>query len=99
MVLYLGRVMEQATREQIYAAPCHPYTRALLSAAPIPDPAIERAKARVRLTAEPPSPLDPSSAFRFLPSRAPVGADTPFILPRLQEIAPGHLVAEFDEPG
>jgi oligopeptide/dipeptide ABC transporter ATP-binding protein len=96
MVLYLGRVMEQAPRERLYAHPTHPYTRALLSAAPIPDPTVERTRQRVKLTGEPPSPLDPRSAFRFLPSRAPVDANAPFALPELREIAPGHLVAEFD---
>jgi oligopeptide/dipeptide ABC transporter ATP-binding protein len=97
MVLYLGRVMEQATRERLYAQPTHPYTRALLSAAPIPDPRIERSRQRVKLKGEPPSPLDPRSAFRFLPSRAPADADAPFALPELREVASGHLVAEFDE--
>ncbi len=96
MVLYLGRVMETAGRDQLYAAPRHPYTRALLSAAPIPDPAIERSRRRVKLVGDPPSPMDPRSAFRFLPSRAPVDADAPFALPQLQEVEPGHLVAEFD---
>jgi oligopeptide/dipeptide ABC transporter ATP-binding protein len=97
MVLYLGRVMEQASRERLYAHPTHPYTRALLSAAPIPDPRIERTRRRVKLVGEPPSPLDPRSAFRFLQSRAPVEANAPFTLPELREVAPGHLVAEFDE--
>ena len=97
MVLYLGRVMEQAPRERLYAHPTHPYTRALLSAAPIPDPKIERTRKRVKLVGEPPSPLDPRSAFRFLQSRAPVDANAPFALPELREVAPGHLVAEFDE--
>jgi oligopeptide/dipeptide ABC transporter ATP-binding protein len=97
MVLYLGRVMETAPRDQLYAAPRHPYTRALLSAAPIPDPAIERNRRRVKLVGEPPSPMDPRSAFRFLPSRAPVDASAPFVLPALREIEPGHLVAEFEE--
>jgi oligopeptide/dipeptide ABC transporter ATP-binding protein len=97
MVLYLGRVMEQAPREQLYAAPRHPYTRALLSAAPIPDPAVERSRLRVKLTGEPPSPMDPRSAFRFLPSRAPADPTSPFALPQLREIEPGHLVAEFEE--
>jgi oligopeptide/dipeptide ABC transporter ATP-binding protein len=96
MVLYLGRVMEQAPRERLYTHPTHPYTRALLSAAPIPDPTIERTRKRVKLTGEPPSPLDPRSAFRFLASRAPVEANAPFALPELREVAPGHLVAEFD---
>jgi oligopeptide/dipeptide ABC transporter ATP-binding protein len=97
MVLYLGRVMEQAPRERLYAHPTHPYTRALLSAAPIPDPRIERTRQRVKLKGEPPSPLDPRSAFRFLPSRAPADVNAPFALPELREVAPGHLVAEFDE--
>jgi oligopeptide/dipeptide ABC transporter ATP-binding protein len=97
MVLYLGRVMEQASRDQIYAAPRHPYTRALLSAVLIPDPAVERARTRVKLVGEPPSPLDPKSAFRFLPSRAPADANAPFAVPELREIEPGHFVAEFEE--
>ena len=97
MVLYLGRVMEQAPRERLYAHPTHPYTRALLSAAPIPDPAVERTRKRVKLTGEPPSPLDPRSAFRFLPSRAPVDVNAPFAVPELREIDPGHFVAEFEE--
>ena len=97
MVLYLGRVMEQAPRDQIYAHPRHPYTRALLSAAPIPDPQVERTRKRVKLPGEPPSPLDPRSAFRFLPSRSPVDVNAPFALPQLREIEPGHFVAEFEE--
>jgi len=97
MVLYMGRVMEEASREQIYAYPRHPYTRALLSAAPIPDPSVERGRKRVRLDGEPPSPLDPASAFRFLPSRRPLDDSTPFDAPKLQEIEPGHFVSEFEE--
>jgi oligopeptide/dipeptide ABC transporter ATP-binding protein len=96
MVLYLGRVMEEADREQIYADPRHPYTRGLLSAAPLPDPARERARERVRLTGEPPSPLDPNSALRFLPSRLAADPRAPVYIPRLEEVAPGHRVAEFD---
>jgi oligopeptide/dipeptide ABC transporter ATP-binding protein len=95
LVLYLGRVMELATREQLYAAPQHPYTKALLSAAPIPDPARERARLRVRLDGEPPSPLDPRASLRFLPSKlGPPGA--PVYVPKLMEVEPGHLVSEFD---
>jgi oligopeptide/dipeptide ABC transporter ATP-binding protein len=96
MVLYLGRVMETASRERLYAAPRHPYTRALLAAAPVPDPVRERARLRVKPTGEPPSPLDPASALRFLPSRLPLDGAAPFYVPQLQEVAPGHLVAEFD---
>jgi oligopeptide/dipeptide ABC transporter ATP-binding protein len=96
MVLYMGRVMEQAGRERIYAAPQHPYTKALLSAAPIPDPKIERTRKRVKLVGEAPSPLDPKTAFRFLPSRLAVNAETPVLPPELKEIQDGHFVSEFD---
>ena len=96
MVLYLGRVMELASREQLYDDPRHPYTKALLSAAPIPDPKIERTRKRVRLTGEPPSPMDPLAALRFLPSRLPKGPGEDIYSPALMEVAPGHLVSEFD---
>ncbi|MCI3134750.1 dipeptide ABC transporter ATP-binding protein [Phenylobacterium aquaticum] len=93
MVLYLGRVMEEADRDRLYADPRHPYTRALLSAAPIPDPAVERRRQRLKLSGEPPSPMDPKAALRFLPSRR---AEDPPYSPKLQEVAPGHWVSEFD---
>jgi len=98
MVLYLGRVMEEADRERLYAAPQHPYTQALLSAAPIPDPARERSRTRLRLVGEPPSPMDPRSALRFLPSRLSLDPSAPVYSPQLREVAPGHLVSEFDPP-
>ena len=78
LVLYLGRVVETAARDQLYAGAQHPYTKALLSAAPIPDPAIERNRKRLKLTGEPPSPMDPRAAWRFLPSRLPVDPSAPF---------------------
>jgi len=96
MVLYMGRVVEAAETERLYAAPQHPYTKALLSAAPIPDPAVERRRERVRLEGEPPSPFDPRAALRFLPSRLPADPNAPILPPELREVAPGHLVAEFD---
>jgi oligopeptide/dipeptide ABC transporter ATP-binding protein len=97
MVLYMGRVMEAGTRERLYEHPQHPYTKALLSAAPIPDPARERARQRVKLAGEAPSPMDPRTALRFLPSKLPVDPAAPFYVPQLREVAPGHLVSEFDE--
>jgi oligopeptide/dipeptide ABC transporter ATP-binding protein len=96
LVLYLGRVMEEASREDLYTAPLHPYTKALLSAVPIPDPARERSRVRVRLEGEPPSPLDPRSALRFLPSRLSAYPAAEVYIPKLQEVAPGHWVSEFD---
>jgi oligopeptide/dipeptide ABC transporter ATP-binding protein len=95
MVLYLGRVVEQAPADRIFEDARHPYTRALLSAALIPDPAVERRRPRVRLTGELPSPLDPEGALRFLPSRR---GQTPVYRPRLEAVAPGHWVSEFDPP-
>ncbi|MFN3574449.1 MAG: dipeptide ABC transporter ATP-binding protein [Phenylobacterium sp.] len=96
MVLYLGRVMEMAERDRLYSDPQHPYTQALLSAAPIPDPDYERSRKRLKLTGEPPSPLDPGAALRFLPSKVTVDPTAPIYIPRLTEVAPGHLVSEFD---
>jgi oligopeptide/dipeptide ABC transporter ATP-binding protein len=100
MVLYLGRVMEEADARSIYEDARHPYTRALLSAAPIPDPVRERSRRRVKLEGEPPSPMDPRSALRFLPSRLPVDplAGPELYTPQLVEVAPGHRVSEFDPP-
>jgi oligopeptide/dipeptide ABC transporter ATP-binding protein len=96
MVMYLGRVMEEAPRDRLYGAPQHPYTKALLSAAPIADPVKERQRTRIKLPGEPPSPTDPAAAFRFLPSRAPVNMTTPVMFPALLEIEPGHFVSEFE---
>ena len=91
LVLYMGRVMELADCDRIWQAPQHPYTRALLSAAPIPDPDVERTRRRLKLEGEPPSPMDPAAAFRFAPSKLASGE-----APKLVEVSVGHFVAEFD---
>ncbi len=96
MVLYLGRVMEEADNAALYSDARHPYTQGLLAAAPIPDPALERARTRPRLTGEPPSPMDPLGGLRFLPSKRPDTAGEAVYRPRLIEVAPGHRVSEFD---
>jgi oligopeptide/dipeptide ABC transporter ATP-binding protein len=96
MVLYLGRVMEEAANADLYADARHPYTQGLLAAAPIPDPARERTRPRVRLTGEPPSPMDPLGGLRFLPSMRPDKPGEEPYRPRLIEVAPGHLVSAFD---
>lgn len=92
MVLYLGRIVELAPSAALYAAPRHPYTRALLSAVLAPDPRMEKAKKRELLTGDLPSPLDPRAQLTFLKSRL----SQPDYRPRLQEVAPGHFVAEHD---
>ncbi|HEX5496507.1 MAG TPA: ABC transporter ATP-binding protein, partial [Mycobacteriales bacterium] len=70
-VMYLGRIVEVGTREQIFTTPKHPYTQALLSAAPVPDPVRQRTRRRVILDGDPPSPLTPPTGCPFHP-RCPV---------------------------
>lgn len=96
MVLYLGRAVETGPAGAIFADPRHPYTKALLSAAPTPDPRTARAKPKVRLHGDLPSPLDTRASLRFMKSKLVNDADREQYVPQLVEVSPGHWVAEFD---
>ena len=101
VVMYLGTVVETASSEALYAKPLHPYTQALLSAIPIPDPVIEaqRESKRIHLEGEVTSPIDPAPGCRFA-SRCPYAtARCKEATPTLKEVGNGHEVACFRVTG
>jgi peptide/nickel transport system ATP-binding protein len=93
VVMYLGRVMEMADRDELYREPLHPYTKLLLDAAPVPDPAVERGREPRLIRGELPSPLSPPRGCVFH-TRCPLaGPECRETVPPLREIRPGHLAA------
>jgi peptide/nickel transport system ATP-binding protein len=93
IVMYLGRIMEVADRNALYSMPLHPYTKALLDAAPVPDPETERARAPRMLGGEIPSPLSPPSGCVFH-TRCPLATEEcRRTVPQPREARPGHIVA------
>ena len=96
MVLYLGRAVEIAGRNQLFDGPRHPYTKALIAAVPSPDPVVERAKERALLVGDLPSPLDSRAQLRFMPSKMVDNPDADQYRPRMIEVETGHFVAEYD---
>ena len=98
-VMYLGHMVEIADRNEIYVNPVHPYTKALLSAVPIPDPVLDAQRERVLLSGEVPSPLNPPSGCVFHP-RCPVATDEcNTVVPELREVASGHWASCINVPG
>jgi oligopeptide/dipeptide ABC transporter ATP-binding protein len=92
-VMYLGRIVELADRKELYDDPLHPYTKALLSAVPIPDPEVEAKRERVVLRGEVPSPVNPPAGCVFHP-RCPIAVDRcRATVPELREVKPGHWAA------
>ncbi len=92
-VMYLGVVVELAERNELYENPLHPYTQALLSAVPIPDPVTGRKRKRIILPGDVPSPINPPSGCRFHP-RCPIAKEhCSQLIPEWREITPDHWVA------
>ena len=92
-VMYLGKIVELADCDELYENPLHPYTRALLSAIPIPDPELDRRRERIVLEGDIPSPLNPPSGCVFH-TRCPVAIDDcSGYVPEMREVSPNHWVA------
>jgi oligopeptide transport system ATP-binding protein len=92
-VMYLGKMMEMADRNELYENPLHPYTKALLSAVPVPDPAVEVGRDRIILTGDVPSPLRPPPGCVFH-TRCPIVIDEcRQVLPQWRDVGGGHYVA------
>jgi oligopeptide transport system ATP-binding protein len=92
-VMYVGKIVELADRDDLYENPLHPYTQALLSAIPIPDPAVESRRKRIILTGDIPSPVAPPPGCRFH-TRCPIAFDRCKVeVPAFKAYGPGHFAA------
>jgi oligopeptide transport system ATP-binding protein len=91
-VMYLGEIVEIASRIDLYRNPLHPYTRALLAAVPIPNPTLEAQREHILIHGEIPSPLNPPSGCRFHPRCLESKAECSVEVPTMHEVDPGHFV-------
>ncbi len=91
-VMYLGRIVEITRSEELYQNPLHPYTRALLSAIPIPNPFLEKTRTRIILKGEVPSPANPPAGCHFHPRCSLATAECKAARPPLKDVGNGHLV-------
>jgi oligopeptide/dipeptide ABC transporter ATP-binding protein len=92
-VMYLGRIVEISNRDELYSSPLHPYTQALLSAVPIPDPEVETKRQVIVLKGEVPSPINPPSGCVFHPRCYKAFKDCETVIPLLADTGDGHQVA------
>jgi oligopeptide/dipeptide ABC transporter ATP-binding protein len=92
-VMYLGRIVEIASSDELYHRPLHPYTRALLSAVPIPDPRLDKQRQRILLQGEVPSPANPPSGCYFHPRCNYAQPECSQVIPPLKDVDNGHQVA------
>ena len=92
-VMYLGKIMELASKKSIYTNPLHPYTKALISAVPVPDPEIEAKRERIVIKGDVPHPSNPPKGCVFN-TRCPVAESQCYEeLPEYKQVTPGHWVA------
>ena len=92
-VMYLGKIVELAECDELYDNPMHPYTRALLSAVPVPDPEVEKDRQRIVVSGEVPSPINPPSGCVFHPRCSIAVENCSREIPELRELSPGHWAA------